>query len=512
VSEPSYEHDPADSSTLRDFLGLLARRKWIVLATAVLGVLAATALALRQDELYKASAEVLLNRENLAFALTGATDVQAFQDPARFDETQVDVARARAVARRTLDATNFPRRPANTFLKHSSVSAQLNSDILRFKVTDEDPKVAIRLATEYARQFVLYRRSLDTAPFAQALKDVEARLAQLRRAGARGSDLYKALTDKAQQLRTLETLKTRTATLLNPADRAVQVQPTPIRNGVLGLMIGLVLGLGLASARDRLDTRVRSADEVAVLLDLPLLARVPQPSKRSSGPEELALLHDPSGAEAESFRRLRTSLDFVNLDRRAQTIMVTSALEKEGKSTIAANLAVAFARAGKTVSLVDLDLRRPTVARLFRIEDRPGITDVALGGVGVTDALHRISLSQLASHDGARGMLDILPSGTKPPDPGEFIGTNALSDVLLALRNGADLVLIDAPPLLHVGDAMTLSGKIDAMILVTRLKIIRRPTLRELQRLLAASPAAKLGFVLTGAEREEGGYGYGRYS
>jgi Mrp family chromosome partitioning ATPase len=120
----------------------------------------------------------------------------------------------------------------------------------------------------------------------------------------------------------------------------------------------------------------------------------------------------------------------------------------------------------------------------------------------------------VASRDGtapATGTLRVLPSGVKPPDPGEFIGTNALSEVLVALQNGTDLVLIDAPPLLHVGDAMTLSGKIDAMIVVTRLNVVRRPMLRELRRLLAASPATKLGFVLTGAEREEGGYGYGGY-
>jgi Mrp family chromosome partitioning ATPase len=103
-----------------------------------------------------------------------------------------------------------------------------------------------------------------------------------------------------------------------------------------------------------------------------------------------------------------------------------------------------------------------------------------------------------------------LPSGSRSPDPGEFIGTNALSHVLERLRSETDLVLIDAPPLLHVGDSMTLSAKIDAMIVVTRLNVVRRSTLRELQRLLAASPASKLGFVLTGAERE-GAYGYGSY-
>jgi capsular exopolysaccharide synthesis family protein len=464
--------------------------------------------------MYRASAEVLLNRENLAASLTGSTDYQAFQDPARFGQTQANVARARAVARQTLNAAGFPRRPTREFLDHSSASAQLGSDILSLTATDRDPDAAIRLATEYARQFTLYRRRLDTAPFVQALADVETRLEELRRSGARGSGLYTTLSDKAQQLQTLETLKTRTATVLNPAERAVQVQPRPLRNGFLGLMAGLLLGLGLAYGRERLDTRVRLADEVGESLGLPLLGRVPEPSRRSRKARELVVLSDPDSAEAESFRILRTNLDMANLAVGAKTMMITSALEKEGKSTIAANLAVAFARAGKAVSLVDLDLRRPTVARFFGIEQSPGVTDVALSDVELRDAVRLIGVSGSSNHDGAasaNGKLGVLPSGTRPPDPGEFIGTKALLAILDRLRSEADLVLIDAPPLLHVGDSITLSARIDAMILVTRVNIVRRSTLRELQRLLAASPAAKLGFVLTGAEREEGTYGYGSY-
>jgi capsular exopolysaccharide synthesis family protein len=512
LSEPTNAHGSA-ASTLSGFLGLLARRKWIVIASVVLAVLAALVLSLSQGKRYEASAEVLLNRENLAASLTGSTDVQAIQDAARFDQTQADVARARSLARSTLDAAGFPKRPTSTFLKDSSVAAQLDSDILRFTATDEHRGAAVRLATEYARQFTRYRRRLDTAPIVQALMDVQSRLSQLRRAGERNSDLYKALTDKAQQLRTLEALKTQTATLLNPAESAVQVRPRPLRNSVLGLLIGIVLGLGLAHARDRLDTRVRSADEVTEGLGLPLLARVPEPSKQFRGAEDLVVLNQPASPEAEAFRMLRTNLDFANLDRGAQTIMVTSALEKEGKSTTVANLAVAFARAGKTVSLVDLDFHRPAVARFFRIENGPGITDVALGGIQVSDALHSIALTGIGSRDGipsSKGTLQVLPSGTKPPDPGEFLATNALSTILHGLRQESDLVLIDAPPLLLLGDAMTLSAKVDAIFLVTRLNVIRRPALHELRRLLASSPAAKLGFVLTAADRE-GRYGYASY-
>jgi len=205
--------------------------------------------------------------------------------------------------------------------------------------------------------------------------------------------------------------------------------------------------------------------------------------------------------------------------------MVTSATEQEGKSTTIANLAVAMARAGRHVVLVDLDLRRPFIDRFFDLGGRPGLTQVALGVAQLGEAIVRIPIGgsdSLASMGGngngnghkraQAGALDVLPSGPIPPDPGEFVGTARLTEILEHLRAHADVVLIDAPPLFHVGDGLTLSSKVDAVLVVTRMEVMRRPMLNELGRLLDTMPAHKLGFVVTGAESEEGyEYGYGGY-
>jgi Mrp family chromosome partitioning ATPase len=213
----------------------------------------------------------------------------------------------------------------------------------------------------------------------------------------------------------------------------------------------------------------------------------------------------------------------MNLDRGARTIAISSALEREGKSTTIANLAIATARSGRNVALVDLDLRRPALRRFFDLSTgEPGVTSVVLGNTSLRRAMVEVmsefpnSLLHPAvdkfgnNGDSApqEGSLRVLPSGQLPPDPGEFMTTSALSRVLDTLAEEFDVVLIDTPPLLTVGDTLALSPKLDALIVAVRLKVVKRPTLAELRRALQTCPTVKLGCVVTGAELEQG-YGYG---
>jgi succinoglycan biosynthesis transport protein ExoP len=511
-----------DAPSLADYLRVLSRRRWIVLEALLLVPLAAVLFSLSQERLYESSAEVLLSHENVAASLTGATDPRLFEQADRVAQTQARLARVPAVVEATLEAAGRDDLTVKDFLDRSEVTASTNADILVFSVTDPSRAQARRLATEYAREFTHYRLELDTASIASARREVQQRIAELEESGERRTALHTSLVEKEQQLATLEALQTANASVVREASETEQVQPRVVRNGMLGLVLGLVIGVALAFLFDAIDTRVRSAEEIAERLGLPLLGRLPEPARKLRNRDQLAMLTNPSGAEAEAFRMLRTNLAFSLIDRDVRTIMVTSAVEQEGKSTSVANLAVALARGGQRVALVDLDLRRPYLGRFFGLDGARGVTQVALGHVDLHEALvpfvadgsggWDVGSSQAAeaTNGGRRvdGMVLVLPAGALPPDPGEFMATQALADVLARLREETDFVLIDSPPLLHVGDALALSARVDAVVVVARANLVRRGVLEELRRVLDGIPAQKLGFVLTGAE-EEAGYQYG---
>jgi polysaccharide biosynthesis transport protein len=507
-------------STLSDYLALVRRRKWIILQAVVLIPVLAVLLSMQQQPVYSASAEVLLSRQNLAAALAGIQDPLAFQDPSRMGQTEADRARAPEVAERAVEAAEAPRSPGE-LLSNSEVSPKSNADLLVFTVRDTDRDLAVSLANAYALEYTRFRQESDSRDLRSARTQLTERIRELEASGlGRESELLSNLIDKEQELRTLEALQTSNTSLSRPAGGASQIEPRVVRNGILGVLLAVVLGLGLAFLWDALDRRVRSEKEIQDVLGIPLVARLPEPPRRLRRSNTLAMIAEPSSLDAEAFRVLRTSVEFLNLDHQAKTIMVTSAQEGEGKSTTIANLGVALARAGRRTVLVDLDLRRPALGRMLDVPQRPGITDVVLGSVSLDSALARVPIVGEPTRRPARGngnrltgFLDVLPGGTMPPDPGDLVRTAALAEVLDEVEARADVVLVDAPPLLAVGDALALSAHADALLIVVSFSRATRPMLAELSRLLAMSGARRLGFVLTGVAKAQAyGYAYDGYS
>jgi Mrp family chromosome partitioning ATPase len=513
--------EQAPPTRLREYLHVVRRRKWTIVQAALLVPAVAVFFSLRQQPRYHACSQVLLSRQNLANSLNGIQDPSAYLQPERVTQTEADVARAPAVARRVVDRLHGVRTVAQ-LSGESSVTPRPDADFLSFCVTDRDRELAAAFATEYARQFIVYRRQLDTSALVAAREEVTGRIAQLAAAGQSRSALYESLVEKEQQLSTMATLVTANRFLIGPAVDARQVSPRPVRNGLLGLVLGLAFGLALAFLWEALDTRLRTGEAVSDRLGIPLLGRIPRPSRRMRDGDRLAMLEEPTSLPSEAYRTLRANLEYAGEDRGVHTIMVTSALDGEGKSTTAANLAVALARVGRDVVLIDLDLRRPSLHRFFGLNGRPGVTHVAFGRARLEESLVRIPILTAPTNGngvlppptaGQRrrvGSLRVLGSGALPPDPGEFAASGRLRELLGNLAESSDVVLVDAPPLLGVGDALAASGAVDALVLVSRLEKLRRPVLDELKRVLDRCPAPALGFVVTGADADHAyGYGYG---
>jgi polysaccharide biosynthesis transport protein len=492
--------------SLLDYLKVVGRRKFLFLLIVLLVPATAVAVSLNQAPTYQASAEVLLEPPGLG---TGYTD------PQRVAQTRAAVARAPAVVDRVLDAVPSAGLDRKEFLESSSVSAPLGLDILTFSVENSDPRLAMRLATEYANAFTEYQQQLDNEAIANMLAEVRQQLAELEANDEAGSSEYEALERREEDLAAAAAEPTRSARVLTPALEAPKVGPRTVRNGLLAFCLGLVLALIVVFLTDALDTRVRSVDAIREALGLRLLGRLSTPPTRLRKRNRLVMLADPTGREAEQFRALRWSLDLANAEHGARTIMFTSADDGEGKSTTVANLAVALTRAGRRVVVIDADLIRPHLHRLFDLEQQPGLTDVELGETWLTDALRPIGVADDSSAAGdvsrrleRAGTLEVLPAGSELQDPDELGFDSAMGRIIQRMRGRADIVLVDAPPLLR-SNAIALSAHVDAVVVVVRLKALRASALQEMGWMLEAAPATKLGFIVTGAERSQR-YGYGQ--
>jgi succinoglycan biosynthesis transport protein ExoP len=515
-------------TTVADYLAILRRRKWIVLLPPVWAAVVAYLLSTGQSPVYRATSQVFMNRAPIANS-NNVPD-PSFTDAVRFLATQASLARSPALADRVAAASSVSTMTPERVLGESRVTPSADADLLFFSVDDEDPQAATQVANAYASEFTRFTNERATNTVDKTLEELQRQIDRLEAQGQSGSATYGILLQDQARLLTIRPLLSDIASVLQVAEGAGKISPRPQRNATLGFLFGAVLGIALAMLAEALDRRVRDEHEIEAALGLPLLARVAKPSRNLQKSDDLVMLKEPASAHGETYRKLRTSIEFVNPNGALRTIMVTSAVEQEGKSTTIANLAVALARGNRRVALVDLDLRRPYLSRLFHVGSRPGITDVAVGQVSLADALRPIGLapatSDLAARNGRKpanpsngrsnvdGLLHLLPAGTIPPSAGELLQDERLLAVVDELATQFDFVLIDGPPLLAFGDAMTLSTHVDAIFAITRLGKVQRPILHEFARQLQNTQSTLLGYVLTGVEQSDSyrymyeGYGY----
>jgi polysaccharide biosynthesis transport protein len=271
--------------------------------------------------------------------------------------------------------------------------------------------------------------------------------------------------------------------------------PRLLRNLLIGLIIGLGLGAVAAFVREGLDRRLRDSDEVEDATGSTILGVIPT---ELDGVRTPVLTH-PMSARAEGYRKVRTNLTFAGATGMPRSLLITSAVSGEGKTTLATNLALACARTGQRVALVDADLRRPMVSTYLDITEPLGLTSVIAGEATLAEAMTAID----------EGRVDVLGSGPIPSNPSELLGSVRMSAMLEELRATHDIVIVDAPPVLPVADALVLVGEVDAVVLVTKVGETTRERLKQAAEAILQVRGNLVGIVPNAVvQREDSAYAY----
>ena len=278
------------------------------------------------------------------------------------------------------------------------------------------------------------------------------------------------------------------------------VSPNPTRNLALATILGLLLGAGIAVLRDSFDTTIKTADDLDLASNnTPLLGSIYYDKTAPKYP--LITMLGSHAPRTESFRVLRTNLQFVNVDSDSKVYVVTSAVPGEGKSTTAANLAITLAESGQSVILIEGDLRRPKAVSYLQLEGAVGVTTVLVGRIELEDAIQRWTKN-----------LDVLAAGSTPPNPAELVQSQGMKRLLAKLRKDYDIVVIDAPPLLPVADAALLAASSDGAILVVHHGKTTKDQVAAAVGRIESVGARLIGTVINMSpmpKRGRSGYGYG---
>lgn len=428
---------------LREYVRIL-RRSWIlIIATTLAGLLVGGTASVLTKPTYSAQTQLFVSLQN-------SGTVQELQQGNTFSQARVQsyvkTVASPAVLQPAIDALGLNESPAS-LASRVEASTEVSTVLITISVSDASPVQAAAMAEAIANSLIKVVDSLE-----------------------------KPKTGGSSPV---------SLSVITPAVApSAPSGPNTRLNLILGLLFGLVLGFGVAALRAALDNRVRGEDDLRQVTDAPLLGGISFDQDATRKP--LLTQAAPQSPRAESFRQLRTNLQFANVAGHAKTVLVTSSLPGEGKSTTATNLAIALAQAGQSVCLVDADLRRPMVSEYLGLDRSAGLTTALVGLADVNDLLQ----------PWGDGNMFVLASGQIPPNPSELLGSDEMRNLILRLETAFDTVVIDAPPLLPVTDAAVLSQHVGGVVVVAGAQKLRYQDLQKSLGALDMVGSKVLGIVL----------------
>lgn len=427
---------------------------WLVVSAAVLGGLAAYLVSTRITPSYEARTMLLVvQRQN-----EGVVQLNDLQTAERLANTFSRLVTLRPVLDRAIQDGNLPF-DAIELEKRVGVTNPRGTQLLEVTARASNADLAARTSNTVARAFI--------------------------------SSNEASLTSRPGQVSVVEEA-------LPPED---PISPRPLVNAALGMVLLALAAVALILVVDYLDDTVKSGDDAAVeRTGLPILARIEQFGRIRDAREQLQAANRPRSTIAEAYRAARTNLSYaIDLGRDRRLVLVTSPGPGEGKTTTTANLAVVFGLAGHRVCVMDTDLRRPTIHKVFGVDNSKGLTTLLLAREPDIDRTLTRSLYTNVS---------VLPSGPLPPNPSELLGSARMQEILDGLRERFDVVLMDSPPALVVTDASVLGMLADGLVIVARAGKTRTGELRATVTELAQTGRPIAGLMLNRVSTRDAGYYY----
>ncbi len=485
-----------DEGAIEQALRIVRRRKIVVLQ-ALIGVpLIALAFSLSQDKEYTATA-TLLFRSSPA----GITESVGVVDPTREAATNGELVALPVVAEEASKSINGGI-TTEEILESIEVTPSADADTAAVSSTTTSAQRSADIANAYGAAYIEFRRNADRAQVQDAIDVAEESLAAMtpeEQAGTQGQ----ALSGQLDKLKLNQALQTGGAELVQKAGPPSEPSsPDVKRNVLLGIVLGALLGFGLAALLERVDRRVRSSEEMEEIYELPLVGRIPS-SRRLAGSQAEAL--GTQTQEGEAFRILRANLRYFSIDEDLQSILVVSPEEGDGKSTVARGLATTMAEMGDNVVLVEADLRKGSVYRRITGEPADGLSSV-LAGTPIDRVVVRVSVDAPGEEDSRA--LAVLPSGPIPPNPSELLESKRMHEVLTELRESFDFVILDSPALGAVSDALALVPEASEIVVVGGLGKTTRDAARELKKQFSLVEKQPIGVIVNFAEAERGKYSH----
>ena len=397
----------------------------------------------------------------------------------------------------------------------ASAELEVQKRALLTEYTDAHPAVRNinRQQEAIRKQLASYEAHIKTMP--QAERD----LAKLTRISKVNADIYTFLLQKHEEARIAQASTLSNINIVDPAITPEKpVKPKKKQYLLLGLLLALGLGIGLAFLQEYLDDTIKSADEAKRVMGFPLLAIIPHISafegQNKSAKNMIITQHEPKSAVSEAFRALRTSLHFSGINKENKIILITSSFPQEGKSIVSSNLSSVIAQTKARVLIIDCDLRRSSLHEKFGHSKTPGLSEILTGDITFAKAIHDTGI------DG----LDLISAGTNPPNPSELLGSEAMRQLITTQRKNYDYIVIDAPPVMAVSDAPVLTSVCDLVVLVVEAGRVPIKIAQRMREMLSTIKAPVAGIVFNdksgkgetyeyyGSRYYGKGYGYGYYS